>query len=170
MEIFCLNDCICSTESSLKWKTHKLNFILLFNKLNPFGNLHVMYFFNFLFFFSVGVLEKINKNLLIFIWKLNEFIRWLLWIYSVVTGICNPRVIVRKSIYPNTSHEPMWHKVNFWWSFKSLIESFPSSREVAIPRLKSPICPTIYPQHVIGHMNNFFDKIRFKPNNRKEIV
>ena len=40
----------------------------------------------------------------------------------------------------------IWHKVNFLAEFyRFWIQSFPSPRLVASPRLKNSVCPTIYP-------------------------
>ena len=40
----------------------------------------------------------------------------------------------------------IWHKVSFWSAFYQFwIQSLPSPRLVASPRLKNLVCPTIYP-------------------------
>ena len=47
-------------------------------------------------------------------------------------------------IYPNPSHNQDASKGQFLISLKNLIQNFPSPRLVAIPRLKSLVCHTIY--------------------------
>ena len=43
------------------------------------------------------------------------------------------------------------HKVNFEAEFNEFeFQSFPSPRLAASPRLKKPVCPTIYPLRIIG--------------------
>ena len=48
-------------------------------------------------------------------------------------------------IYQPLHMRRMPHKVKFYTEFNWLIQSFPFPRLVAIPRLKSPVCPSILP-------------------------
>ena len=53
---------------------------------------------------------------------------------------------VADPIYQPLRSGRIWHKVNFLSGVKQVwIQSFPSPRLVASPRLKNLVCPTIYP-------------------------
>ena len=55
-------------------------------------------------------------------------------------------VFWRVSIFTQPLHSGrIWHKVYFQAEFNRFESSFLSPRLVASPRLKNPVCPTIYP-------------------------
>ena len=79
-------------------------------------------------------------------WFQKSFCRFYLRPDIFVNNICRVHRMSRWSYLPNPSTRAGYDTRSiFKWSLQVWIQSFPSPRLVASPRLKNPVYPTIYP-------------------------